>query len=147
MGNSSHAQYRDKENSEHKVVSVSESESDWPKELRLKEGGRLLKVEFESGRTFELVAEYLRVMSPSAEVRGHNAHERKTVGGKRDITIVGIEPVGTYAVRLVFADTHSTGIYSWTYLYELGADFAEKWATYLAELEQKGLSRENPGES
>jgi DUF971 family protein len=120
---------------------------DWPKELRLQDGGRRLKVEFESGRIFELAAEYLRVMSPSAEVRGHSAQDRKTVGGKRDITITGVEPVGTYAVRLVFADTHSTGLYSWAYLYELGADFAKKWESYLAELEQKGLSRDRPGEA
>ncbi len=126
---------------------VTVSESEWPKELRLKEGGRLLNVEFDSGQIFELTAEYLRVMSPSAEVRGHYEHERKTVGGKRDITIVGIEPVGTYAVKLVFADTHSTGIYSWNYLYELGAGFADKWAVYLAELEQKGLSRDSPGQA
>ena len=123
------------------------SESDWPKELRLREGGKLLKIEFESGRAFELSAEYLRVMSPSAEVRGHSPHERKTVGGKRSVTITGIEPVGTYAVRLIFADTHATGIYTWTYLYELGAGFEQKWAAYLAELRDKGLSRDAPGEA
>jgi DUF971 family protein len=122
-------------------------DNDWPQELRLKDGGRLLTIAFESGRIFELSAEYLRVMSPSAEVRGHSAQDRKTVGGKRDVTITGVEPVGTYAVRLVFADTHSTGLYSWAYLYELGADFAKKWAAYLAELEQKALSRDRPGEA
>lgn len=123
------------------------SGNEWPKELRLKDGGRLLQVAFESGRVFDLSAEYLRVMSPSAEVRGHSERERKTVGGKREMTITAIDPVGTYAVRLIFADGHSTGIYSWAYLYELGSQFAEKWAAYLAELKQKGLDRETPGEA
>jgi DUF971 family protein len=118
----------------------------WPKELRLKEAGRLLQVTFESGEVFELSAEYLRVMSPSAEVRGHSPEQRKTVGGKHKVAIAGIEPVGTYAVRLTFDDLHSTGIYTWTYLHELGAGFAEKWAAYLGELAAKGLSRERPGE-
>jgi DUF971 family protein len=118
----------------------------WPKELRLKDGGRLLEVDFENGAAFGLSAEYLRVMSPSAEVRGHSPQERKTVGGKRAVTISGIEPVGTYAIRLIFADTHSTGIYTWIYLHELGAQFSEKWAAYQAELDEKGLSRDRPGE-
>lgn len=118
----------------------------WPKELRLKEAGRLLQVTFDSGDVFELSAEYLRVMSPSVEVRGHSPQERKTVGGKRMITITGIEPVGTYAVRLTFADSHATGIYTWIYLHELGSTFAEKWAAYLTELAAKGLSRDRPGE-
>ena len=120
---------------------------DWPKELRLKEGGRVLGIEFESGRAFDLNAEYLRVISPSAEVQGHSPQERKTVAGKRNVTISGVEPVGTYAARLIFADGHSTGIYTWTYLYELGNSFEEKWAGYLAELAQKGLARDRPGEA
>jgi DUF971 family protein len=118
----------------------------WPTELRLKEGGRSLQVVFDNGEAFDLSAEYLRVMSPSAEVRGHFPQERKTVGGKREITISGVEPVGTYAVRLIFADTHSTGIYTWAYLHELGETLSEKWAVYLAELTEKGLSRDRPGE-
>ena len=118
----------------------------WPKELRLKDAGALLQVAFESGEVFDLSAEYLRVMSPSAEVRGHSPQERKTVGGKRRVAIAGIEPVGTYAVRLTFDDMHATGIYTWIYLHELGATFAEKWAAYLAELTAKGLDRDAPGE-
>jgi DUF971 family protein len=118
----------------------------WPTELRLKEEGRLLQVVFENGEDFDLSAEYLRVMSPSAEVRGHFPQDRKTVGGKREITISGVEPVGTYAIRLIFADTHSTGIYTWPYLHELGESFSDKWAAYLAELSEKGLSRDRPGE-
>jgi DUF971 family protein len=122
-------------------------QNDWPKELRLRQGGRSLQIEFESGRAFELAAEYLRVMSPSAEVRGHTPQERKTVGGKRAVTITAIEPVGTYAVRLSFSDSHSTGIYTWAYLYELGAEFDDKWKEYLAELQQKGLDRDRPGQA
>jgi DUF971 family protein len=118
----------------------------WPDELRLGDAGRVLKVSFESGRAFELPAEYLRVMSPSAEVQGHVPEERKTLGGKRNVAVTEIVPVGSYAVRLSFDDMHNTGIYTWDYLYELGARRTEKWAQYLAELEAKGLSRDRPGE-
>jgi DUF971 family protein len=118
----------------------------WPRELRLGETGKVLKVSFESGRGFDLPAEYLRVMSPSAEVQGHMPDERKTLGGKRNVAVTEIEPVGSYAVRLSFDDLHSTGIYTWDYLYELGAHQTEKWAQYLAELNAKGLSRDRPGE-
>ena len=84
-------------------------------------------------------------MSPSAELQGHRPEERLTIGGKRQCGIVGIEPVGTYAVRLIFDDTHSTGIFPWSYLYELGARYPEKWAAYEAELKAKGLSRDRAG--
>ena len=106
----------------------------------------MLKVAFENGRGFDLPAEYLRVMSTSAEVQGHAPQERKTLGGKQNVAITEIEPVGNYAVRLSFDDLHATGIYTWDYLYELGARQTEKWAQYLAELESKGLSRDRPGE-
>ena len=106
----------------------------------------MLKVSFESGRGFDLPAEYLRVMSPSAEVQGHMPDERKTLGGKRNVAVTEIEPVGSYAVRLSFDDLHSTGIYTWDYLYELGARQTEKWAQYLGELAAKDLSRDRPGE-
>ncbi len=118
----------------------------WPRELRLGAGGKVLKVTFESGRGFDLPAEYLRVMSPSAEVQGHGPTERKTLGGKQNVAISEIEPVGSYAVRFSFDDLHATGIYTWDYLFELGARQTEKWAHYLAELKAKGLSRERPGE-
>jgi DUF971 family protein len=118
----------------------------WPRELRLATGGRVLKVTFESGRGFDLPAEYLRVMSPSAEVQGHGPDERKTLGGKENVAVTEIEPVGSYAVRLSFDDLHTTGIYTWDYLYELGARQTEKWAHYLAELKAKGLARDRPGE-
>jgi DUF971 family protein len=119
----------------------------WPSELRLTDSGRVLKVTFETGQAFDLSAEYLRVMSPSAEVKGHTAAERKTVGGKRSVAITEIVPVGSYAVRLTFDDSHSTGIYTWDYLHELGAGHDETWATYLTELQAKSLSRDRPGDS
>ena len=114
----------------------------WPTELRLSKDRRSLRVTFDDGATFDLPAEYLRVTSPSAEVQGHSPSERKTVPGKRNVEIIGVEPVGNYAVKLRFDDMHDTGIYGWSYLYELGAKQAEKWRDYLAELEAKGLSRD-----
>ena len=114
----------------------------WPTEIRLKDKGRLLALAFDSGESFALSAEYLRVMSPSAEVQGHSAAERKTVGGKQNVAIIQVEPVGNYAVRLVFDDMHSTGIFSWRYLHELGREHESRWAQYLAELETKGLKRD-----
>ena len=114
----------------------------WPSEVRLAKDRRQLLVTFEDGRQFALAAEYLRVSSPSAEVRGHGPSDRKTVSGKKNVEIIGVEPVGRYAVKLVFDDLHDTGIYTWDYLYELGRDFDAKWQAYVAELEEKGLSRE-----
>ena len=114
----------------------------WPSELRLSKDRRSLRVTFDDGATCDLPAEYLRVTSPSAEVQGHSPSEHKTVPGKRNVEIIGIEPVGNYAVKLRFDDMHDTGIYGWSYLYELGAKQAEKWQDYLAELEAKGLSRD-----
>ena len=117
----------------------------WPTEIRLKDHGRMLAVSFHDGDAFELSAEYLRVMSPSAEVQGHSAAERKTVGGKQNVAIMQVEPVGNYAVRLIFDDMHSTGIYSWRYLHELGTEHETKWAEYLSGLQAKRLSRDRPG--
>jgi DUF971 family protein len=119
----------------------------WPSELRLRESGRILTVSFESGDAYDLSAEYLRVMSPSAEVQGHRRDERLTIGGKRQCSIIGVESVGTYAVRLIFDDLHSTGIFTWDYLHELGSRHAEKWAVYEAELKTKGLSRDRAGQA
>lgn len=114
----------------------------WPEEIRLKKAERLLHVRFEDGAEFALPAEYLRVESPSAEVQGHGPGQKQTVPGKRQVGIRAVEPVGNYAVRVVFDDGHDTGIFSWSYLYELGAKQAEKWAAYLDALEKKGLSRD-----
>jgi DUF971 family protein len=114
----------------------------WPTELRLAKDKRSLRITFDDGAVFDLPAEYLRVTSPSAEVQGHSPAERKTVPGKRDVEIIGVEPVGNYAVKLVFDDMHDTGIYGWDYLYRLGAEQQEKWQAYLDELAAKGLSRD-----
>lgn len=113
----------------------------WPTELRLRETGRMLHVALEDGRAFDLPAEYLRVTSPSAEVQGHAPHERKLVPGKSHVAIREIVPTGNYAVRLVFSDGHSTGIYTWTYLATLGAEQHARWQGYLDELAAKGLGR------
>ena len=118
-----------------------EIDEDWPVELRLGEGGRLLAVIFESGARFELSAEYLRVSSPSAEVQGHSEAERRTVGGKRQVRISAATPVGNYAVKLAFDDSHDTGLFTWRYLHELGSQENVRWPAYLAELEAKGMSR------
>lgn len=114
----------------------------WPSELRLGKDKKTLTVAFDNGERFELAAEYLRVKSPSAEVQGHSPDERKTVPGKREVMILEIQPIGNYAVRLVFDDMHSTGIYSWDYFVELGRKHDEYWQDYLDELAAKGLSRE-----
>jgi DUF971 family protein len=116
----------------------------WPTEIRLAKDKKSLRVTFEDGAAFDLPAEYLRVTSPSAEVQGHSPSERKTVPGKRDVAIIGVEPVGNYAVKLSFDDMHSTGIFGWDYLYALGENYAQRWADYLAELDAKGLSRDPP---
>jgi DUF971 family protein len=99
-------------------------------------------VSFDNGETYEFPAEFLRVLSPSAEVKGHSPDERKTVGGKRNVTILEIHPTGNYAVRLGFDDMHSTGIYTWSYLLQLGRERDRHWQGYLEELAAKGLSRE-----
>jgi DUF971 family protein len=113
----------------------------WPTELRLAKDKRTLTVSYDSGESFALAAEYLRVKSPSAEVQGHAPEERKTVPGKRNVMILEVQPVGNYAVRLVFDDMHSTGIYSWDYLRDLGRNHASYWRDYLDELATKGMSR------
>ncbi len=114
----------------------------WPTELRLAKDRKTLNVTFDNGERFALAAEYLRVTSPSAEVQGHSVDERKTVPGKRNVAILEVNPVGNYAVRLVFDDLHSTGIYSWDYLAELGREHERRWRDYLDELAAKGLSRD-----
>ena len=94
----------------------------WPTELRLAKDRRMLSIVFDDGAHFDLPAELLRVTSPSAEVQGHSAAERKTVGGKRNVQILSVDAVGNYAVRIGFDDMHSTGIYSWSFLHELGGN-------------------------
>jgi DUF971 family protein len=113
----------------------------WPIELRLHKDRKGLTVTFDDGEQFELSAEYLRVKSPSAEVQGHSPDERKTVAGKKDVAILELHPVGNYAVRLLFDDLHSTGIFSWDYLLALGRNRESYWQDYLDDLSEKGLSR------
>jgi DUF971 family protein len=120
---------------------VTEAQA-WPSEIRLHKDRKTLSVTFEKVESFDLAAEYLRVKSPSAEVQGHSPDERKTVPGKRNVGIMEVLPVGNYAVRLVFDDMHSTGIFGWNYLLDLGRNHARYWQEYLDELAAKNLSRE-----
>lgn len=113
-----------------------------PTEIRLKTEEKVLEIEFDDGTIFTYPAELLRVESPSAEVQGHNPDHKVTVAGRRHVGILGVEPVGHYALRIKFDDLHDTGIYSWSYLYELGRDQYEIWQNYLQALESKGLSRD-----
>ncbi|MBO6947795.1 MAG: DUF971 domain-containing protein [Rhodospirillales bacterium] len=113
-----------------------------PSEIRLKREEKILEVDFEDGVTARLPAELLRVESPSADVQGHGPGQKKTIAGRRHVGIMGVEPVGNYAVRLKFDDMHDTGIFTWDYLYDMGARQDEMWADYLRALEEKGLSRD-----
>lgn len=123
---------------------MAEENSPWPTEVRVLNNRTAMLVVFEDGSRFTLPAEYLRVESPSAEVQGHSPDERQTVPGKRNVMILEVHPVGNYAVRLVFDDMHSTGIYTWGYLHELGREHEARFQRYLEELAAKGLSRD-PG--
>ncbi len=113
-----------------------------PSEIRVRRASRSIEVDFEDGSRFSLPAELLRVLSPSAEVQGHSPMERKVVPGKRNVGLTSVDPIGHYAVRILFDDGHDTGIYTWEYLYELGQNQEQRWATYLDELDSKGLSRD-----
>jgi DUF971 family protein len=109
-------------------------------ELRLRRATRVLEVSFADGSRFELPFEYLRVHSPSAEVKGHGPGQEVLVLGKENVGIKAVEPVGQYAVKLVFDDGHDTGLYTWKYLHELGRERAAKWARYQ---ERRALARSN----
>ena len=113
----------------------------WPTELRLDKDKRVLIVSFDDGQSFALPAELLRVLSPSAEVQGHSPDQRVTVAGKRNIGIARLEPVGNYAVRIVFTDGHDTGLYVWEYLRQLAEEKEQRWQEYLKDLAAKRLSR------
>ena len=115
--------------------------SPWPTDIRVRRGERTLVVAFDDGAEYSLPAELLRVESPSAEVQGHG--EGKTIiGGKRQVGIADVEMVGNYAIRIIFDDGHDTGLYSWSYLHELGRERDQIWARYLTALKNSGLSRE-----
>ena len=113
-----------------------------PTEIRLKQAEKVLEVDFEDGASFRLPAELLRVESPSAEVQGHSPSQKQVVSGRRHVGILGVEPVGNYAVSIKFDDLHDSGIYSWDTLYDFGERQDELWANYLKELEEQGLSRD-----
>ena len=115
-----------------------------PLEIKLRKQSRLLEVAFDDGKRFELPFEYLRVWSPSAEVRGHGPGQETLQLGKHDVLVVGIEPIGNYAVKLAFDDGHDSGLYAWGYLYELGATREEKWQHYLDRIARLGLAYPTP---
>ena len=113
-----------------------------PTAITLHSASRVLELEFSDGCSFRLPFEFLRVYSPSAEVRGHGPGQETLQAGKRDVVISDLVPVGHYALRPTFSDGHDTGIYSWDYLYELGSNQTRMWSEYLAKLEAAGASRE-----
>ena len=114
----------------------------WPTALRLKSAEKLLEIDFDDGTSFALPAEFLRVESPSAEVRGHGPGQKQLVAGRRHVGIMNVESVGNYAVRIVFDDLHDTGLYSWSYLHELGRNRERLWNDYLRALDAAGQSRD-----
>jgi len=112
-----------------------------PTKLIVRKDKKSLEISFEDNLSYELTAEMLRVLSPSAEVQGHSPDQRKIIGGKRNVKIIKMEPIGNYAVRITFDDMHDTGIFSWAYLQELGENKTKVWETYLAKLESIGATR------
>ena len=113
-----------------------------PTEIKLHQKSRELEIAFDDGKQFRFSCELLRVFSPSAEVRGHGPGQEVLQVGKKNVNIIAIEPVGTYAVKLVFSDGHNTGLYSWDYFYDLGVKQDSYWQTYLARMQQAGANRE-----
>ena len=112
------------------------------REIRLKKTEKVLEVDFEDGKSFRFPAEFLRVESPSAEIQGHGPSQKTIIGGRRHVGIMAVEPVGNYAVKIVFDDLHDTGIYSWETFYEYGLRQDELWQTYLDALGKRGLRRD-----
>ena len=113
-----------------------------PTSITLHQKSRVLEIAFADGRSFRLPYEFLRVFSPSAEVRGHGPGQEVLQAGKRDVQLLTVEPVGSYAIQPAFSDGHNTGIYSWDYLYELGENQETLWSQYLAKLSEAGASRD-----
>lgn len=113
-----------------------------PLEIRLKRDEKVLEIDFDNGRRFRLPAELLRVESPSADVQGHSPSQKTIVAGRRHVGIIGLEPVGHYAVRITFDDLHDSGLYSWDWLYHLGENQDRLWQEYLVALAERGLSRD-----
>ena len=121
-----------------------DANSPQPSEIKLHQKSRVLEISFADGKTFQLPCEFLRVYSPSAEVRGHGPGQEVLQIGKKNVEITHIEPVGSYAIQLVFSDGHDTGLYSWDILYDLGVHQDEMWQQYLRRMEDAGARRE-PG--
>ena len=114
----------------------------WPREIRYKEAQKVLEIDFDDGARVRLPAELLRVESPSAEVQGHGPDQKKIIAGRRHVGIMSMVPVGNYAIRINFDDMHDTGIFSWSYLYDLGRNQDGIWQDYLDALTENGLSRD-----
>ena len=121
---------------------MTQAGAPWPTALDYDPAAKALNVIFENGDRFTLPAEYLRVESPSAEVQGHSPSEKQIVPGRRHVGIMQMEPVGNYAVKIVFDDMHDTGLFSWRYLHELGREYTQRWQTYIDALASRGLSRD-----
>lgn len=111
-------------------------------DIRYSKADKVLRVAFDDGTSVALPAEYMRVESPSAEVQGHGPNQRKTIPGRRHVGIMEVEPVGNYAIRVLFDDLHDTGLFTWEYLAELGATYERRWAAYQEALAAQGLSRD-----
>jgi DUF971 family protein len=124
------------------VRQAAEDPHPWPVELRVNRREKWLRVTFDTGEAFTLPAELLRVESPSAEVQGHGPGQKTILAGRRHVSIMELEPIGNYAVRIKFDDLHSTGMYSWRYLYQLGRNQEQIWSDYLSALAERGLSRD-----
>jgi DUF971 family protein len=123
-------------------MAVTDKTAATPTEIKLHQKSRMLELTYANGKTFTLPCEFLRVYSPSAEVRGHGPGQEVLQTGKKDVAITRVEPVGTYAVQLFFSDGHDTGIYSWDLLYDYGLKQQEMWSHYLRRLQEAGASRE-----
>ncbi|MDC1171360.1 DUF971 domain-containing protein [Alphaproteobacteria bacterium] len=118
------------------------STKNWPLEIRIKSKEKALEIDFDNGESFIIKAELLRVESPSAEIQGHGSGQKVTLAGRRHVGILSVEPVGNYAIKISFDDMHDTGIYSWQYLYDLGANQNDLWHDYLSRVEELGFSRD-----
>ena len=114
----------------------------WPLEIRVKSKEKVLEVDFDDGASFSIAAELLRVQSPSAEIQGHGSGQKVTLAGRRHVSILNVEPVGNYAIKISFDDLHDTGIFSWQYLYDLGTNQEDLLNSYVARLDELGLSRD-----
>ena len=114
----------------------------WPLEIRVKSKEKILEIDFDDGASFAIAAELLRVESPSAEIQGHGSGQKATPAGRRHVNILNVEPVGNYAIKISFDDLHDTGIFSWQYLYDLGANQQDLLDSYIARLNELGVSRD-----